>query len=438
MWRLLAGATFSLICLACDSTPLPGDDQSDQPAAIDPLSTSLDPSQMPVALTQLTGALASNNDARTQLLRALESPGVTLNDESLALALRNLTARGFEVAWLASLLTLAADEESSSEATAASAALRTLAISVLHEVLSTSSVRNGLDEGTMTLNQARSVLVEAFGSLRPAGEDDRVLLLPEDVAEPTLSLARSTPTTTLLPERTAGFTTVASAVEQATTAEIISGEDVSATRTELAALSRLALLTGRGSEPPSSPFGSYVLNVPVAEQLVYSLSGRETVGVLPSQEQPIVSLDIDDDGSVGATILDVESEGGDLQVRSSTRSVLGQERIRQPAFGRPDASLSSGFGIYQLAVEVPFINPVNAPFRVTCLVPSLGARITVTLASREAQGQLRASGRIVLAPQQVAMLASEAQVVCAGSYGTVETGQIAIPPELVPQSVADD
>jgi hypothetical protein len=437
VWRLLAIGVFILLG-SCDSTPLPEGDTGTDPPTIDPLATSLQPDEVGPALTQLAGALAANDEARTQALLALEGPSVSGEDASLDLALRNLTARGFEVAWLASLLTLAAEQKPSSEATAAGSALRDLADSILREVLAVSRIRSDLEEQALTLNQARSALVETFEQLRQAGEEDVVVLLPEDIAEPTLSLARSTPTTNPFAERTAGFVTVASALDQQTTAEIISGEDVAIPRVEIAALSRLALLSGRGSEPPTSPFGSYVLEVPVADEFVYSLSGRETVGVLPDQEQPVVAFDVDANGSVGATILDVESAEGDLQVRSSSRSVLGQDEIRQPAFGRPDASLSAGFGAYQLTVEVPFINPVNAPFRVTCLVPVFGARTTMTLASREAEGQLRASGRIVLAPQQIETLAEEPQVVCAGSYGTVETGQIVIPPELVPETVVDD
>jgi hypothetical protein len=437
VWRVLAAGVLLFLGVSCGSTPLPGGEEGEA-ATVDPLSTSLDPDEVGLALTQLTEALSATSDARGQVLTALQSPSVSLDDESLLLALRSLTAKEFEVAWLASLLTLAAEEAPSSEARTAGSALRALAISVLQEVLAVSAVRTELADSTITLNQARSALVAAFGPLRPAGEDDLVVLLPEDVAEPTLSLARASATTSLFAERTAGFTTVATALEQATTAEIIAQQDVPISSVEVAALSRLALLAGRGSDPPSSPFGSYVLTIPVAERIVYSLSERETVGVVPEQTQPIVALDIDQEGAVGATILDVESEEGDLRVRSSSRSVFGQNETRQPAFGRPNATLNTGFGIYQLAIEIPFISPVNAPFRVTCLVPSLGARVTMTLASREAQGQLRASGRVVLAPQQVTILAAEAQVVCAGSYGTVESGQIAIPPELVPEPAADD
>ncbi|HEX5939174.1 MAG TPA: hypothetical protein VFZ12_02350 [Dehalococcoidia bacterium] len=434
MRRLALVVLVATITAACEGTPLPGDDDPDDAAAtIEPLATSLEAGEAGVALDQLVSELAMVPEVRGELLRALESPDIELDDESVDAAFRNVAANQFETGWLAFLLTLTAEHESSAAAAAASASLRSLAISVFHEALLVSEVQTGLADGTITLNQARSALSTAFAPLRAAGEDDDVVLLPEEVPAPTLSLSRRATSPALLAERTAAFTTTAAAADQVTTASIAAGQDVPANRLEIAALLRLALLTGRSSDPPSSAFGRYVLSVGAPEQLVYSLAGRQTIGVAVGAAVPVVSFDVADDGSLGVTVLDVETEQGDLEVRSSSRSTIGDEEVSQPAFGRPEASIQSGFGVYQMVVSVPFVNPANAPFRVTCMVPSLGGRVTMTLASRRAQGDLRASGRLNLAPAQIAELEQDSQLVCAGSYGTVETGRIGIPPELLPE-----
>ena len=433
MTRLLLITSVAFLILACEGTPLPGDEDDEAPVVIDPLSSSLEPSEVGIALRQLTAVLGARTDAQTQLLGALQSPSVQLNGESVTAAFLAVTGNEFEIGWLAFLLALATEREgATSETTAAAGALRALSISAYSEALAVSAVRGELEDSTVSLNQARSTLVDLFGGLRLPGEADAVVLLPEDVANPSLSLARLGSNPTLLPENTAGFASVASAVNQSTTAEIMSRQDVSISRVQIAALAKLALLTGRGSEPPSSPFGRYVLTVPVPDLLIYSLQGRETVGVIRESDLPLVALDVADDGAVGVTLLDVETDRDDLRVRSSGRSEVGQSDFEQPGFGRPSASLQSGFGRYQLLVELPFVNPANAPFRITCAVPSLGARVTMTLASRSAQGQLRASGRLVLAPALLGDLAQEPQVVCVGAYGNVETGRISIPRELIP------
>jgi hypothetical protein len=422
-----------LLALSCEGTPLPGDeDDEDTPETIDPLATSLEDDEVGIALQQLAVSLTTITDSRELVLEALQSPSVELDERSLNSAFRSLTANEFEIGWLAYLLTLATAEEEPAEAAVAEASLRSLATSAFSEAVAVNDIRSDLALGAVTLNQARSALTSTFDALRPTGEDDLVVLLPEDVPEPVISLTRAGPDSQFLAEHSAGFTTVASAVEQATTAEILAGEDVSSARVELAALNRLALLSGRGSDPPTSPFGSYVLPISSPSQIVYGLSGRQTVGVIPEADLPVVALDAGEEGAIGVTVLDVEGERGDLQVRSSTRSILTGHEPHEPAFGRPNASLQSGFGLYQLLVEVPFVNPASTPFHVTCVVPSLGARITMTAASQRAEGDLRASGRLVLAPTQLAALAEESQIVCAGSHGTVESGRIAIPVELVP------
>jgi hypothetical protein len=190
----------------------------------------------------------------------------------------------------------------------------------------------------------------------------------------------------------------------------------------VAASTRLALINGLSAATPASPFASYALHIPTSHVLYQG--DLEQTATLADGAPGLLVLRLSDDQIVEAILLEPGDANASLQVRA--RGDLRAQNGALPGIGRPDARLVSRGDGYGIAVALEFVNRARVEFAVTCTVPLLGARATTISDGASTAGTLDLAMTTVLALTQVTALEDEPQIVCVDTFGTVETGRIAL------------
>ncbi|MEX2236574.1 MAG: hypothetical protein WEB00_03425 [Dehalococcoidia bacterium] len=432
MPRLALLAFAALLLAACSGTSLPGGDNGESAdTPIDSEARSLLPGEVGPAVRQLTSALAELQSRRRELLLAFEADSAESSTPAADGAFRAVISREFEVARLAALLQLSSQANLRGElGETATAAFGGLALAALIEALGVNDIRGRLDLGQLTVGQAGEDLATGFERLAPPAGDS-IALLPPDGTELTLGLAFAGTEPVTVSEEVALFADVIAAQQPATLESILAGQDVEPEQVDIRARTLVALLGSAGTTAPASPFGAYSMSVTVPEEMIYSLSAQSTVGVLNQRDATILVLQAEEGGVARLGSYQVVTATGLPALDLVGEAALDGVTTNLPSIGRPLAGLVQARSRYVVELAMQFVDPAGLTLTATCLVPAVGARIT--LVGEEADlGAFAGLAELTLAASQLEALAEFPQVLCVDSYGTLETGRVGVPPELLP------
>jgi hypothetical protein len=423
-----------LVCalLAVSCTPLPSDGEEAEVEEVTLDSAALEAGQEAAALAQLVDALESmelaSSRVRSGLQRPDAQPGLLESDFS------DLVGDQFEAARLAELLLLMAisTPDDSPARGAATDGLAALATSLYLAAIDSAQLYNNLKSGLDSLTDALIVL-EAQHQATAASPQGGVVLLPAGLESPQLSLSLVDAPSRPVIQPAVGFGTMAAASELEWLEEYSnspSAADIEAVTA--AASTRVALMGGLNTIAPASPFASYALRAPATS--VRYQSQLEQTATLANDGDDLLVLALSDVQGVEALLLKLPRDDASLEI--AARSSLEADGEPLPGIGRPDARLVAGAGGYRVSVFLESVNRARVEFAVTCTVPLLGARATTTADASATAGTLELSMPTVLALTQITALEEEPQIVCVDTFGTVESGRIAL--DDVTTAVAGD